>query len=221
MYSYCDELKEKFDIKELSDEILKHRIDGFVYACNMVLDDGECIKKDDNLLINKSLNRDGYNYNIDFSKCYDFQSNPYFVVQGTYNNLSLLFVNYYKNSRNILEAFEMPFSIYLKHEYDGYLFIINVSVTTDGNVCFEIKKTKEEERSITFYIKNDFSKVLKMIKSFTINPTKLFNRVCEIMQKKRIMFNDNEVGSLMINDKNLDLDESDFVKKIKMIINNH
>jgi hypothetical protein len=25
----------------------------------------------------------------------------------------------------------------------------------------------------------------------------------------------------MINDKNLDLDESDFVKKIKMIINNH
>ena len=89
-YSYCDEIKDKFNIDDLNSATLKYRLDGFITACNMDLENSIPTKEISitrTPYINIKNDEENLKYDINFSYHYNKEDGKNFVLTGDYNKL--------------------------------------------------------------------------------------------------------------------------------------
>lgn len=224
-YSFCDEIKKEYNVLELESKSLSYRIDSFIYACDMDLSDSLCVKgisKTRAEYINKKKDTGNFQYDINFTRGYDHEKGNYFVLLGKYNDLVLLFANYFDKDKNKSRINEIPFHISLGKIYNDYAYQICFETVTASRVKITIKKSKEDEmipNSIVFQTNiSDFSKVLKLVKSFVRNPELVYITYDEIMNRKEIMFTSSDFDVAIINDPKLDEPINKIEKILKKII---
>ena len=211
-YSYCNELKNGFDIKELDSMTLSSRIDGFVSACNLDLSNSLCeklISVTRVSYVNKKLNEDKLKYNINFARGYDDKLGRYFIIIGKYNDLDLLFTNYYGKDRNLNKINSLPYQITLMKMFDNYNYSINIE-SNGLKTKFELVKRKDDNElnnTLAFYANvRDFNKTLMIVKSFVNNPKVVFDTYNEVMNSKKVSFSTNDLDQI-------NTDQNDKVKR--------
>lgn len=190
-YSYCKELREKYHIDELDSLTLTSRIDGFLDACNLNLENSVCTKEISPAYIpyiNKNNDEEGYN--INFVRGYS-EYGKYFTVVGKYQDLNLLFMIYYdkdkkKNKRNIL-----PYRVALSKEVNDCTYMLNIETDNRLNPRFDVTINRKDDNLPTKVTFNsdfrdfeDFIIVLDTIKLFVISPEDVFDYYREKVEKK-------------------------------------
>ena len=87
-YSYCGEIREKYAINDLDSKTLTYRIDGFIKACNMNLEDCYFTKEISSFrmpYINIHNDNAGLNYDVNFAYNYDHDMGKNYSLFGKYN----------------------------------------------------------------------------------------------------------------------------------------
>lgn len=212
-----------------NNKTLRYRINGFAYACNMrdigitrragVLFNGSGLN---NYRNNKVINE--HSYFISTSESSDKKVKSV-SLSGQYNDLSFSFVNYYDHEKKLdRKIVDLPFSISLEKKVDDYTYQFDVKTDNGDRVKFIFTKYKEDKNrtlrdEVAFYANVlDFSKILKIVKSFVYNPQLVFNTYNEIMQQQHIVFTNNMLDKMVMQDANLDKPMGKIKKKIKSIV---
>ena len=221
-YSYCKELIDIYKIEELDSKTLIYRIDGFMEACNMNLEKSICqkvISSSTKAYINNTTFDYNQTYSVNFAYIYDYENGKSFTVSGNYEDIDFCFINYYEKDKNKNRIIEIPFSLVIEKKINDTKYVIRMTSRINKQVEFSIMKNDEKLRFYANII--DFSKVLNIIKSFVNDPEILFNKYDEIMNKKRVIFTNGDLNKGFDDDKKFEKPYCGFVKKIKMISNNH
>ncbi len=221
-YSYCKELIDTYHIEELNSKTLIYRIDGFMEACNMNLENSICEKKISSFrtpYINKTNHEDGIEYSVNFMYIYDCDKGNNFTVIGNYEDLDFAFINYYDKDKNKNRIGEIPFSIMIEKKVNDSIYNIEMNSTLAKQVEFIIKK--DDERLCFYANILDFSKILNLVNSFVTNPEIVFETYNEIMNKKKVVFTNGDLNKAIEEDERFEKPADKFVKKIKMITNSH
>ncbi len=194
---------------------IEYRISGFINTCELDLSGSEYKKMFSPIgmtYVNKTLENDNMKYNINFSRCID-EKGKYFIMIGKYNELDLLFANYYDKDRNKNIVHNLPFKVSLGKSFNNYTYLINIETIKHSQVKFDITKKSGEENlfnKLTFYVNTkDFDMILKIIGKYIHNPEIFFNSCIEIMDKKKVVFNNQELNKIDINNEN----NSELIKK--------
>lgn len=217
---YYDDIKNKYQIEELNSNTFEYRINGFIKACSMDLDNCVFSKEISPLhipYINTNSDEEGLKYNINFSYHFHQENGKNYVMNGTYNDLEFVFTNYYKNDKNKNRINDLPFWITISEKVNNTSYTIRMDTIVSTMVKFIIIKTDEErsDRLVFYANTRNFSNVLKLIKSFVGNPELIYNHYDKIMNEKEVIFSTNELCSPLIDDKELDIPKKKMLKKIK------
>ena len=227
-YSYVNEIKEKYNLKYLDSETLKYRIDGFIYACNMNLEDSECMQEmilSSTQYFQKEYDSDDLKYLVNFSNQNDLEKGKNVALAGKYNDMEFAYFNYYDYDRNKNKINEIPFMIYLSNKCDKYNYLIRIETITGTMVKFRFIKYQDNvslSSRLNFNVNvKEFSDVLKVVKAFVTNPEQVFRKYCEIMNQKEVVFSIEDLRNATSNDEKLENPMEKTRKKIKMMVNNH
>lgn len=202
-YNYCDEIKNKYKIEELNSLTLSTRINGFINACGMNLENSICTKEISPTLvpyINKKRDDDRLKYNINFANGYD-TNGKYFILLGKYNDLDFVFKNYFEKDRNKEKINELPFMVSINMPYNEYLYVMDIETVKGSKTKFSITKRGTREgmfNQFTFYSNiKDFEKILKIIEYFKENPEIVFITYNEVMKEKEVVFKNRDINTLI------------------------
>lgn len=225
-YSYVEELKKEFNIDELKSKTLSYRIDGFTLACRLDLSNSICEKLvSPNFLpyINKKMVEDETNYNINFARGYD-NNGKYFIMLGKYNELNILFKNYFDEDKNLKKINNLPFEISLGEIYNDFAYQLKI-ISEDGmRAKFEVTKSKEGEslsQNLYFYGNiMHFSRILRIVRSFRDNPEIVFKTYNDEMKKQKIVFTSNILDKMAEKDETFDEPTGKKGKILKKLLNN-
>ena len=212
-YDYCEEIKTQYKVEELNSKTLTYRINGFLKACNMNLENSLC-KKDirthrleyDTLeYVNKDDSEIKYsviltkNTNDDKSRM---------SLSGNYGDLKLSFSNYIDDDKNYDKISEIPFKVSLSKVVDIFKYDLEISTVSKTRTKFIIRKGNDKmivPYIITFQANVlDFSIILKIIKGFVINPELVFDSYSDVMNKKNPTLTCNDLSKGMVEDESLD-----------------
>lgn len=220
-YSYCKDLREQYHVDELDSKTLTYRIDGFIDACGMNLEDSVFEKKISVTFapyVSKTSDVDGMEYNVNFAYHYDCDRGKYFVILGDYNDLSFMLANYYDKDKNYKKVIEIPFSLVVEKTINDFKYRISLESTFNQQVEFIIAKDNE---TIHFYANIiDFSKVLNLVHSFVIDPEIVFNIYSEIINNKKVVFTNGDLNKAIEYDEKFEKPVNGIVKKLKFVTNN-
>ena len=212
--TFCDEIDSK---------TLAYRIDGFLYACNYTLKEDaheqvwKIFEKQYENIVNFDQN-DEKKLNILVKKQIDPKRGNYIMLKGESDDLMFVFNNYYGKKKIDKKIMEIPFDIVLIKKFNDMEYQMILGTNVDKEVRFTV--IKNNEKKIVFYANIfDFSKILKLVKSFVKNPDVVFNTYSEVISEKRISFTNTDVNKVIENDKNLDKPASKLMKKIKIRLN--
>ena len=225
-YNFVDEIKKEFNVGELESATLKYRINGFIYACNMNLEDSICVKRISPTrlpYINKKKEEET-SYDINFTLGRDREKGRSTILLGKYGDLNVYFVNYYDQDKRKDRVNEIPFQIVVAKMYHDYAYQIDIQTVSNSQVKFIIKKSKESEMlpGIVSFLANitDFSKVLKLVKSFVHNPELVFVAYDNVVNSKDIVFTTRDLNVALVKDEKLDKPTSKTGKILKKLLNN-
>lgn len=223
-YNFCEEIRDKYQVEELNSKTLEYRINGFIYACNMDLANSECVKyvsPNRTQFINK---RNDDKYDIHFTRLCDREKGNSFVLLGKYGKLNILFINYFAEDKRKGRINEIPFCVSLGTMYNNLAYQLDMNTISKSRVKLVLKKIKEGEmipNIINFEVNiNDFSKVLKLVKSFVNNPELVFVAYREILNRKNVVFTNRELDVGLVVDEKLDKPTSKTQKILRKLTNN-
>ena len=207
---------------KLDTKTMEYRINNFIYACGFVLHGYKCDKT-------KYLFEDGYLQGLVFdqdeeSQCNfmvkdkkDIERGNYLYMEGHRKDLDFIFNNYYKNKRIDKRIVELPFDIYLKVKQEENVYQLIIRTIVDKENQFTI--IKNDQQQLSFYANIlDFSKVLKIVKSFVNNPELVLNVYDEIRNSKKVSFTNGDLKKVMDDDHNFEAPHGKIMKKIKKIM---
>ena len=221
-YNLYEELKKKINVEDLNSKTLSYRINGFVYACNMKLEDAgwfKCFTQNKKPYINKHEDNKDVKYSINFGLSYDNQKGKFCAIIGKYNDLEVYFINYYDEDKKKDRINEIPFHISIKKGNNNSFYKLSINTMSRSSVYFDLEKKSEKERfpnCLNFVAKNkDFSRILKLIKSFVDNPEIVFIAYNDVMSGKDIHFTKREMNAAIMEDKKLDKPTSKSAKILK------
>ena len=203
---------------ELNSKTLEYRVSGFLYACGVHkennyeykplidIENGKaqrgttfCLNENDKLSVLVTKKRDS-------------SYGDYINLEGESEDISFTFNNYYGNKKIDKKILEIPFFIEIRnHDY-----ILKIKTIEKERVEFYI-----EDSSIcryTHFYANilDFSKILKLVKSFVNDPEFVYSTYEEIMDNKKVTFTNGDIAKAIENDDKLDKPISKIMKKIKI-----
>ena len=215
----------------LNNKTLRYRINGFAYACNM-RDIG--VLSNSGVLFNTSgfdkygnkENSDEHSYFISLNE-HDRLYGKCITLKGQYEDLTFTFINHCgKNIKLDKKIVDLPFYISLEKKVDNETYQFEIETDTGMRTRFlMIKYTDFKDHSLhddlCFYSNvSDFSKILKIVKSFVYNPKLGFDIYSEIMKKQQIVFTSSMVDKMAMQDEKLDKPMGKVKKIIKRITNN-
>ena len=201
-----------------NNKTLEYRINGFAYACKMK---NIGIVKNGGVLFSSSKKQEDTNYFIATSEISDKTYGDGISISGNYGNLVFTFTNYPGKKNLDKKVVEIPFSISLIKPVDKDIYYLNIDTHNDIQDRFEIIKYRELKNDtvcskICFYANVfDFSKILKLIKSFVYNPKLVFNTYNEIEKNKIAVFTNSDLSKGIMQDEKLDKPVSKMTKIYK------
>ncbi len=223
-YNYCDEMKDQYKIEELESETLKYRINKFMYACGMDLTESSWEKDISTTrlpYIYKKMDDEAINYDVRFARSYDREKGKCFILIGKYNDLNLMFINYFDKDKRKNRVNEIPFHILLSKNY-GAAYQLEIRSTSSTHAKFFVKKNIPFDmlpNVVVFQADvKDFGQVLKLVKSFVHNPALVFKIYDAQINSKEVVLTNKDLSSALVVDENLDKPLSGVQKVIKKII---
>ena len=224
--------------EEFNNKTFIYRINGFAHACkinnieiptNLVLNGGKVVPGNVGVLFNTKKSKQAGNETDYFISA---NSNTYptgktITLSGQYGDLTFSFINYYDKERLDKKIVDLPFAIYLEKKIDKYTYKFDIETVDGPKTKFTIIKYRElKDRTlyddVTFYANVfDFSKILKLVKSFVYNPILVFNTYNEINQKYQHVYTNSELSKGIMQDESLDKPVGKIKKIVKRIINNN
>ena len=230
--------------KSFNNKTLRYRINGFAYACGMKdipvtkltaiekiywLDKGPYreIELDSGVIFSTHGDKrtcEGPNYFISVNKNEHGLFGKVILISGYYNDLSFAFTNYYDNKNIDKKVVELPFAISLAILIDKDNYTLNIDTVRGVETKFTISKYREFKKRTTsstqtFYANVlDFSKILKLVKSFVYNPILFFDTYNELINSKKITITNSDLDKGLMQDENLNKPVGKIKKIIKTII---
>lgn len=224
-YGFCEEIINKYKVEELNSETLKYRFNKFVYACGMDLSDtlwDKDISSTRLSYIYKRKKDENINYDIKFARNYDQEYGPNFILIGEYNDLKLMFANYYEKDKRKDVVNEIPFRIVLSKKYKDATYQMEIMTTSNIRNKFLIKKNKESDMfpNVVVFQANifDFGQILKLVKSFVYNPELVYRVYDEKINSKEVILSNSDLNAALVVDEKLDKPIRGIQKIIKKII---
>ena len=222
-YNYCEEIRTKYKVDELYSKTLDYRINGFLKACNMNLENSLC-KKDistHRLEYNKLeyFNKDNseIQYSVKLTKNTG-DDETRLTISGNYGDLKLSFSNYIDDDKNYDKISELPFNISLSKVVDNFKYDLEIVTLSKSRTKFIVRKGNEKmivPYIITFQANVlDFSIILKLVKGFVINPELVFASYKDVMEKKNPTLTCSDLGKGIVEDESL----NEPVKGVRRVI---
>ena len=224
--------KDMLDLAGMSElfnnKTLRYRINGFAYACNMQ-DIG--ILGNSRVIFNcagfdkygKKKTNDEHSYFISVNEQTHHEKKGV-VLKGQYDDLTFTFINYYNKEKLDKKIIDIPFYISLEKKIDKDKYQFDIETVDGMRTKFSIIKCTEYKNKtlhddLCFYANvTDFSKVLKLIKSFVYNPKIYFDTYNELVKKKKIVFTNSMLCKMAMQDENLDKPVGKVKKIMKKIM---
>ena len=209
------------DMNEVfNNKTFRYRINGFAHACRM--NDVGVLGNSGVLFDSNHNDEEGY-----FISCnkQDSKLGKCVTLSGHYKDLGFTFINYYNKENLDKKIYDLPFSITLEKKVDDETYKFDIMSDVDNKTKFVISKYREfKDRTlrddVCFYTKTmDFSMVLKLINGFVYNPRLAFIAYNEIMNNYQVVFTNDLIDKMVMQDKALDKPEEDIKKKIKFFLN--
>ena len=220
-YNFCDELKYTLFINELNSKTLEYRLNGFIYALKMNLEDGIYRPIVNTSSHNYTIKRkeDTYLIKISVMDTHNNKHNRVFKLCGNYNNLEFEFINQYNNSINCGRIKNIPFKAFVKIKENDDVYQLLIESVTKEQVYIKLDKSKSvDHESYSFGVNiMDFSQVLKLIKSFVNNPLVVYDTYKNIICNGKVILKSGELGSAYENDENLNQPLGKVMKRIKLL----
>ena len=205
-----------------NNKTLRYRINGFAYACKMenievppsfVVENGEKLSRSVGVLFNTTEKKRDIDEEVHYFIATNEDHNPKcnsVTLSGQYGDLSFTFVNYYKKEKLDKKIIDLPFSISLEKKIDKDTYQFNIETVEDIRCKFKIAKYREYKSKtlyddVVFYANvADFSKILKLVKSFVFNPVLVFNTYNEIDQNYKRIYTNHDLEKAIMQDEKLD-----------------
>ena len=211
-----------------NNKTFEYRINGFARACNMHNIE---VLRNSGVLFNTKKKNDDIKYYIVASTGGKSEKGYGVTLSGYYGDLSFTFTNYRNLNKDIIridrKILELPFSISLFKNIDKDIYHLEIETINGMETKFTITKSRDLKNKIlsskvSFYANVlDFSKILKLVKSFVYNPILVFNTYNEVINSKKITITNSDLNKAILQDENLDKPVSKIKKKIKNIIGNN
>ena len=197
-FSYASKLKEKYHIDDMGKTLI-YRIDSFIEACNMDLENCYLDKEISSTMvpyINAHSDEEENKYSVNFSYHYDREKGKQYTLLGKYHDLTFYFINYYDKDKNKNKINEIPFTMSLDKIFKKFGYALKIESANGSIIRVILIKYRNGEKlhnkiSFVSNIKS-FDDVFGIIESFVSNPKLLFNTYNEIMSKKDVVFSAKE-----------------------------
>ena len=208
-----------------NNKTLSYRINGFAHACgmqniNVVKNAGVIFSTAKRNGLQKEDNQ--FEYFISVNK----NNNKNSTISGNYGDLNFTFTNFHDKENLNRRILEIPFSILLIKPIDNDTYYFRIESIKKEDTRFEITKYREYKNgtvsSNVHFNANilDFSKILKLVKSFVYNPKLVFDTYNDIKEQKKVVFATNNVNKAIMQDEKLDKPMGKIKKFVKRITNN-
>ncbi len=223
-YNFVNDIKSKYRIDELESKTLEYRINGFIKACDMDLEKG---------VLSKDFSHSNIEYvytkNEEIEKPFDlkfFRSNnekegSSLTLMGNYNDIEVSFTNFTNKDKNYNKINELPFRLSIVKNFNDYIYTMDIVTIANPKVKFIIRKNSEKMMLplvISFYANIlDFSLILKLVKSFVVNPELVHTNYSEIIKQKSTGFTNGDLIKGITNDESLDEPVKGFKKLIRSL----
>ena len=216
------DMNDAFDNKTF-----RYRINGFAYACGMK---DVVVNKDSGVVFNTngfdnlhSDNDQGYFISVNKN---EYPIGKTITLSGKYNDLNFTFINYYNKEKLDTKIRDLPFSIVLIKPIEMDTYRMEIETINGMQTKFAIYKYQEfKDRTliddVVFYANvMDFSKILKLVKSFVYNPKLVFNVYSDLEEKHRHIYTNTDLDKAILQDKKLDKPMSKIKKIVQRLVNN-
>lgn len=220
-FDLCNDLQKVITTDELDSNTLKYRINNFIYACNIDLEEGKYIHiindKSRHFCIKESVD-DKYRLSINIMDYLFSRESREFRLAGRNGNLFFEFINRYNDNVLRNKVMEIPFSIELDINRGEY--VLKTATVEGERVEFNLKKRIENGYEHLRFFANilDFSNILQLVKSFVEDPKLVYDKYDEVIAEKKIVLTNTEVKKGMGSDESL---EKPMNKILKKILNNN
>lgn len=206
----------------------RYRINGFAQACGM--EDMTIFKNSGLVFTTPKAN----NYDIDENKHSYFisvneNSKVYgksITLNGQYEDLFFTFINQCGNKVKLdKKIIDVPFYISLEKKIDNDTYKFEIETVEGMRTKFYMAKYTELKGhtlhdDLCFYANvMDFSKILKLVKGFVYNPQLCFNTYSEMVHQQKIVFTNNMLDKMVMQDEKLDKPKSKIKKIMQRILN--
>ena len=210
-----------------NNKTLIYRINGFARACNM---HNIGVLGNSGVLFNTKKKSDDIKYYIVANTSLKSEKGYGVNLSGYYGDLNFTFTNYRDLNKDISKIdrkiLELPFSISLFKNIDKDTYHLEIETVNDMETKFTITKSRDHKNKIlsskvSFYANVlDFSKVLKLVKSFVYNPILVFNTYIEVVNNKKITITNSDLNKGIMQDECLDKPMGKIKKLVQRITNN-
>lgn len=207
-YDFCEELKEKMNIKELNSDALYYQLDMFINACEM---DIKAYGYSNFRIGDKkfsSINKDYCDEDIEYH--FEIIKNLAIIdegltFRGSYNDLEFSFDTFYKENKLSDDIRPMPFLIQLRKEvnnrtYSAIISIFGGKTEYDLTEIIDIGNEQIFKHTNFYSRRNDIEGSFEVIHSFVANPKELFRKYEWEMGKKKVFFNSKSINSIKSDD---------------------
>lgn len=206
-YNFVNEIKNKYKVEELDSKTLEYRINGFIKACGMNLENGNITKDiSSNKLEYANIKNDEENYSINFYRSFSDEFGNGFNFLGNYHDLEVSFINYYEKDRKD-KITSLPFKVSIDKNYNEYSYTLDITGVFKNRVKFILSKDREKvmlPNVISFYANVcDFGMILNLVKSFVSNPETVFNIYNQIIKKRSTGFTNGDLNKGITKDDSL------------------
>lgn len=227
-FDLCCDLKDVMSVSELDSNTITYRINNFIYACNINIEDGvykSIVNGDAYKTARKELDNEDY-ITVSFLNNDTRKDNKSFILEGKVNDLTFAFINNYDSNVMKEDVKELPFNISITKNYNECEYSLKMESVDKIKVTFKISrkhnKNPELNSQQSFHANIlDFSKILRIVKAFNDNPQRLFKASEDIFYNEiAARFTNTQINKLGVRDKELDKPLSKIKKKIKFLLNN-
>ena len=222
-YNLVEDLLNRCYVDVLDSKTLNYRLNGFIYACGMDLSDGtnkQLVGGYELPLFERTLTDSNNRVLLTWTR--DTEKGDGVILDGEYNDLKCLFINYYEKDKNKNKVNQLPFIVSMKKKVDDTYYMLRMETDLAPRVQFYLATLNGDVLNETVFYASvlEFSKILRIVQAFNNDPEMVFSKYAHTFDNKKVFFASRELNSVMQNDKKLDEPYSKFVKKIKMITNN-
>ena len=217
-FSFGKLFSEEMHIKELGSITMEYRVNSFLKACNLLLNDKEydkILKQYEHTYTRGLIYNLGKENQISIYavKQQDDKYGDYIHINGKTKNMVFSFDNYYEERKIDKRILELPYKMDIVKEYNNSIYEIKINAMYNGEFIFDITK---DDNTISFYINPiELHKMLKIINSFVNNPEVVYNTYNEIMYNKKFIFSSSDLNKGSINGIEFEKPKYKLVKKVK------